>query len=84
MADEPEIVTPTEARGGVTNHNVRYVLIASLVLALIGFIYSFAITPEERVEGSASDYRQAGENRPAGAVGENPGGGPAAGEATSN
>jgi hypothetical protein len=33
----PEVVTTTEARGGVTGHNVRYVLVYGLVGVVVAF-----------------------------------------------
>lgn len=36
--DKPEIVTTTEARAGVTGHNVRYVLGFGLAIVVVAFI----------------------------------------------
>ena len=46
MADEPEVLTKTEARGGVTPHIVRYVLIISTILAVIAMVWVFAAAPD--------------------------------------
>lgn len=38
-ADAPEVTTETRARAGVTGHNVRYVLMVGLALAIVaGFL----------------------------------------------
>lgn len=37
MAERP-VLEPTEARGGVTGHNVRYVVIIGVALVVIAFI----------------------------------------------
>jgi Flp pilus assembly protein TadB len=36
--DQPEIVSTTEARSGVTGHNVRYVLAFGLAGVIIAFV----------------------------------------------
>jgi hypothetical protein len=42
--DRPEIVDRTQARQGVTGHNVRYVLFTGLALAIIaGVILYFSV-----------------------------------------
>ena len=45
MADEPEILTTTEARGGVTPHIVRYMLLAGLILAVAGVGWAYLRSP---------------------------------------
>lgn len=37
MAERP-VLEPTEARQGVTGHNVRYVVIIGVILVVIAFI----------------------------------------------
>jgi hypothetical protein len=37
MAERP-VLEPTEARGGVTGHNVRYVVLIGVALIVIPFI----------------------------------------------
>jgi hypothetical protein len=37
MAERP-VLEPTEARGGVTGHNVRYVVLIGVALIVIAFI----------------------------------------------
>jgi hypothetical protein len=39
--DKPEIVSTTEARSGVTGHNVRYVLAFGLAGVIIAFVLLF-------------------------------------------
>lgn len=42
--ERPEIIETSEARQGVTGHNVRYVLFTGLVLAIIaGVILYFSV-----------------------------------------
>jgi hypothetical protein len=43
--ESPTVLTATEARQATTGHNVRYVLAASLLLALLAFacIYLFVM-----------------------------------------
>jgi Flp pilus assembly protein TadB len=36
--DEPVVETTTEARSGVTGHNVRYVLVFSLCGVIVAFV----------------------------------------------
>ncbi|HYF06566.1 MAG TPA: hypothetical protein VD970_03020 [Acetobacteraceae bacterium] len=36
-------VPATEARQGVTHHNVRYVLMISLILVVIGFVVAYFV-----------------------------------------
>ncbi len=38
MQERPIVKNAVEARQGATGHNVRYVLLAGLVLALIAFV----------------------------------------------
>jgi hypothetical protein len=47
MADEPEILTTTEARGGVTPHIVRYMLLAGLILAVAGIAWAYLRSPTQ-------------------------------------
>ena len=46
MAEEPETLTTTDARGGVTPHVVRYMLIISLLLAAAGIFWVLALAPK--------------------------------------
>ncbi len=52
--EEPEVLTTTEARGGVTPHIVRYVLIISLVLAVGAMVWTFVVAPEASQEGATT------------------------------
>lgn len=54
MADEPEVLTTTDARSGVTPHIVRYVLIASLVLAVAAMVWVFVVAPKGTQEGATT------------------------------
>ena len=37
------VVTPTEARSGVTGHNVRYVLSFSLIAVVVAFLIVYLV-----------------------------------------
>lgn len=54
MADEPEVLTKTEARGGVTPHIVRYVLIISTLLAVAAMIWVFVLSPKGTQQGATT------------------------------
>ena len=54
MADEPEVLTKTEARGGVTPHIVRYVLIFSTLLAVAAMVWVFAVSPKGTQQGATT------------------------------
>ena len=54
MAEEPEVLTTTEARGGVTPHIVRYVLIISVALAIGAMVWVFALAPKGTQEGATT------------------------------
>ena len=41
--DESQHLNATEARGGATPGVMRYVLAASLVLVILGFIFAYAV-----------------------------------------
>ena len=41
--DDAPHLNATEARGGATPGVARYVLIASLVLVILGFIFAYAV-----------------------------------------
>lgn len=46
MADEPERITPVEARGGLRMPVIRRVLIVSVILAVIAMVWAFMSAPE--------------------------------------
>ena len=54
MDEKPEILTTTEARGGVGTHVVRYVLIASVALAVIAMIWSYFAAPTATQQGATT------------------------------
>ena len=54
MIDEPKKLTTTEARGGVTPHIVRYVLIISLVLAVAAMAWSLLAAPDATQQGATT------------------------------
>jgi hypothetical protein len=62
MDDKPEVITTNRARGGVTRHNVRYVLIASVVLAVVAMIWVYARSPEPTNEQPGQSAPQAATN----------------------
>ena len=39
--ETPPVLTPTEAREGVTGHNVRYVLIGGLAAVVVAFALAY-------------------------------------------
>lgn len=51
MADKPEIISTDKARGGVTPHIVRYVLIISLILAVVALAVTFIESPKGTQDG---------------------------------
>lgn len=55
MADSPQ-PNKTEARAGVTLGTIRWVLVISVILAVIAMIAVYAGTPDNRVQGSAKSY----------------------------
>lgn len=55
MAESPQ-PNKTEARAGVTLGAIRWVLIISVILAVVAMIAVYAGTPEQRIEGSAKSY----------------------------
>lgn len=54
MAEKPEVLTPVEARGGTKNHIVRYVLFASVTLAVIAMIWTFMAAPSGTQDGATT------------------------------
>jgi hypothetical protein len=54
MADEPEVLTTTEARSGVTPHIVRYVLIISTLLAVAAMVWVFVLSPKGTQQGATT------------------------------
>lgn len=38
----PPVIAAVKARGGVTGHNVRYVLVISVVLAVAAMVFAYA------------------------------------------
>ncbi|MFZ4689943.1 MAG: hypothetical protein ACOYLS_11945 [Polymorphobacter sp.] len=54
MADEPEVLTTTEARAGVTPHIVRYVLMISLALAVAAMAWVFIVAPSATQDGATT------------------------------
>ena len=54
MPEEPEVLTTTEARGGVTPHIVRYVLIISLILAVGAMAWTFLASPKGTQDGATT------------------------------
>ncbi len=45
MAEQPKEISTVKARGGVTPHVVRYVLLVSLVLAVVAMAFVFLDAP---------------------------------------
>lgn len=51
MAKEPQTISTVKARGGVTPHIVRYVLLVSLVLAVAAMVFVYASAPQASQDG---------------------------------
>ena len=54
MAEEPEVLTKTEARGGTGTHIVRYVLYVSLALAAAAMIWIYVLAPKPTQQGATT------------------------------
>jgi hypothetical protein len=54
MADEPEVITTVKARGGITPHIVRYVLIVSLILAVVAMAWTLLAAPKGTQDGATT------------------------------
>jgi hypothetical protein len=54
MAEKPEIISTVKARGGVTPHIVRYVLMISLALAVAAMAWVYLASPEIPQPGAAT------------------------------
>jgi hypothetical protein len=54
MADEPQKISTVKARGGVTPHIVRYVLLVSLVLAIAAMVFVYAAAPQGSQDGATT------------------------------
>jgi hypothetical protein len=54
MANEPQRISTVKARGGVTPHIVRYVLLVSLVLAIAAMVFVYASAPQGSQEGATT------------------------------
>lgn len=53
-ADEPELISTTDARAGTTGNWVRYVLIISVALAAIGMLVTYMGSPKGVPDGAVS------------------------------
>ncbi|MFZ4111030.1 MAG: hypothetical protein ACOYKQ_11230 [Polymorphobacter sp.] len=54
MADDPKVITTVKARGGVTPHIVRYVLLASLTLAVVAMAWTYLAAPQGTQQGATT------------------------------
>jgi hypothetical protein len=54
MADEPEVITTVKARGGITPHIVRYVLMVSLALAVAAMAWAYLAAPKGTQQGATT------------------------------
>ena len=54
MAEDPKVLTTTEARGGTGNNVVRYVLIISVILAIGAMVWTFVLSPKGEQQGATS------------------------------
>ena len=54
MADKPKIISTVKARGGVTPHIVRYVLMISLALAVVAMVVIYINAPAASQDGPTS------------------------------
>ena len=54
MDEKPEVLTTTEARGGVGTHVVRYVLVISVLLAIVALAFTFLRAPVPTQQGATT------------------------------
>ncbi|MBC7504562.1 MAG: hypothetical protein H7267_02350 [Sandarakinorhabdus sp.] len=54
MADKPEVLTTTEARAGTGTHVLRYMLIASVALAVAAMVWVFVLAPKATQDGATT------------------------------
>ena len=54
MADDPKVITTVKARGGVTPHIVRYVLMVSLALAVIAMAWTYLAARKGTQQGATT------------------------------
>jgi hypothetical protein len=54
MAEKPEILTTTEARGATENKVVRYVLIVSVILAIGAMVWVYVLAPKGDQQGATT------------------------------
>ena len=54
MDEKPEVLTTTEARGGTGTHIVRYILIASVALAVAAMVWVFVLSPKGTQDGATT------------------------------
>jgi hypothetical protein len=60
VAEEPEVLTTTEARSGTGTHVVRYILIVSVILAVAAMVWTFVLAPQASQQGATSTGPQDG------------------------
>lgn len=60
MAEQPEVLTTTEARAGATNKGVRYVLIISVILAVGAMVWTYVLAPKGDQQGATTVTAQDG------------------------
>ncbi len=54
MAEKPEVLTTTEARSGTGTHVVRYVLFASVTLAVLAMLWTYFAAPTATQQGATT------------------------------
>ena len=54
MTERPEVIPTVKARGGVTPHIVRYVLMISLALAVAAMAWTYLAAPKGTQQGATT------------------------------
>ena len=52
--EQPEVLSTTDARGGTTGNKVRYVLIISVIVAVIAMVSVYAVSPKGTQDGATT------------------------------
>ena len=52
--EQPEVISTTDVRSGTTGNKVRYVLIISVIMAVIGMVAVYTTSPKGTQEGATT------------------------------
>lgn len=52
--EQPEVLSTTDARGGTTGNKVRFVLIISVIVAVIAMVSVYAVSPKGTQDGATT------------------------------